>query len=304
MGRSGLWFFVSGSLFLQGCAVNSATFVTSTHVGIKADTKTEQISIGIGRADVFLGPDYPDKGTAPSAFGYLQTSGPVFSPHITQLYATGSAADAVSQPVAPPPPSPPSTPPDLSGERRPLVFGTYTNIGLKLGFVANAPSSISLGYDRQEVSVIPLQKNLTGDDKDIYAPVLASITMNVSTSTPSSSGLTLNQFFATGEAAVNLASNTQIRTSFSNAAMGQVSQAELQAATTALNQRVAAVKTYLDGTGGYATNCTALKAKPAFHAELWGVPDPCALSETAFLAELSSRPDLTSAAVDALPPTS
>src|SRR6266478_3415409 len=204
MSRGKRWSVVSAALLLQGCDINYATFVTSTHLGIKADVKTEQIAIGIGRTDVFVGPGYPEEGTAPSVFGYLKSNAQVFSPQVTQLYATGAAADAVTQQNAPSQPVN-SAPSDLSGVRRPLVFGTNTDVGLKVAFVANAPSSIDFGYNREELSIIPLQPNLAQTGKDIYAPVLAAVALNVAADTPTSSSLALGQFFATGAAAINLA---------------------------------------------------------------------------------------------------
>jgi hypothetical protein len=287
-------------LLLQGCDINYATFVTSTHLGIKADTKTEEIAIGIGRTDLFLGPGYPENGAAPSAFGHLQTNAQVFSPQVAQLYATGAAADAVTS-NNPPQPST-FTPPDLSGVRRPLIFSTNTNVGLNIGFVANAPSSFNLGYNREEFSIIPMQPSLAKGGKDVYAPVLASITLNVSSNTPTNSGLSLGQFFATGTAATNLASNPDIRKIFTAAATAQIDQASLQAAQRELNINIAKVKAYLDGNGGYAANCQRLKGHPEFHANLWA-SDPCQLSETEFINTLNTRPDLLSAAITAIPTT-
>jgi hypothetical protein len=302
MSRGKRWLVVSAALLLQGCDINYATFVTSTHLGIKADVKTEQIAIGIGRTDVFVGPGYPEKGTAPSVFGYLKSNAEVFSPQVTQLYATGAAADAVTQQNAPSQPVN-STPSDLSGVRRPLVFGTNTDIGLKVGFVANAPSIIDFGYNREELSIIPLQPNLAQTGKDIYAPVLAALTLNVAANTPTSSSLALGQFFATGTAAINLAGNDKIKKIFTEAARDQVNQASLEAARKALITRISLVQTYLDGTDGYVANCRKLKASPAFHAELWDVADPCALSETDFINKLNTRPDLTSATINAIAAT-
>lgn len=299
MGRAGPWLAAGAGLLLQGCDINYATFVTATHVGIKADAKTEQVAIGIGRTDLFVGPGYPDQGTAPSAFGYLRTNGQVFNPQVTQLYATGAAADGVTQQGQPAP----TATPVLSGTRRPLVFATNTDVGLKLGFVANLPSSIDLGYNREEVSIVPMRPVLEAGQTDVYAPVLAAVTLNVSAPNQAAAGLTIGQFFATGMAATNLAASPKIQSMFMGAAAAQISQAALEAAVSALNKRTVAVKAFLDGPGGYAPNCAKLKASPAFHPQLWPVADPCGLSETDFLATLNHRPDLASAAFDALPAT-
>jgi len=294
------WSAIATALLLQGCDINYATFVTASHLGIKADTTTEQVSIGVGRTDLFIGPGYPDIGAAPSAFGYLQTDAAVFSPKVTQLYATGAAADTVTQSATPSQTGNANTQ-DLAGSRRPLVFGTNTDVGLKLGFVANAPTSINLGYDREEVSIIPMRKSLGSSDKDTYAPVLASVALNVASTTPTGSNLALSQFFATGQAALNLAGRDEIRNVFKATAKAQVDQAALQAAVDAANGHVAAVKAYLDSAGGYPGTCTALKSRPDFHPELWKpVADPCALSETEFVKQLNLRPDITSTTLKAI----
>jgi hypothetical protein len=293
--RIGHWFVLPAALLTQGCDINYASFVTSTHIGIKADTKVEQVSIGIGRADLFVGPAYPAQGTVPSVMSSLQSDGQIISPQVTQLYATGAAADAVTQA-----PGTIATPvigdPDLSGVRRPFVFGTGTNIGLKIGFAGNLPTTFNFGYDREEFSIIPLQPTLNGTASDRFSPVLAAVKVNVQTTTVTGSGLQLGQFFATGNAAINLANRNDIRNIFGDAAKEQINQAAVQAAIIAANQDVATVKSFLDGSGGYAANCAKLKAKPAFVVRAWPVADPCALSEASFIDTLNQRPDLAGAA--------
>ena len=70
-----------------------ATFVTATNIGINADVKTQDVSIGYGRTELFTGPGYPEQGEAPRAVGYINSDLHVFQPHIRQLYATGDAAE-------------------------------------------------------------------------------------------------------------------------------------------------------------------------------------------------------------------
>ena len=117
-------------------------------------------------------------------------------------------------------------------------------IGLKLGFTDSAPSSIKFGYDRQEVSIIPLGaspadttgRNDGSKHQDIYPSVLA--TMNMDLTTPStvsgggqptsafgSTGLGVTQFFATGSAARNLAKLPAIRDSLQLMGKQQVAEA-------------------------------------------------------------------------------
>jgi len=247
------WFIVTGvPLVLLGCS-DSATFVTGTDIGITANADTQQVQIGYSRAELFQGPNYPDVGDAPEAVGFLGSDLQIFSPHIRQLYATGDAAGIVTTPtpLQPCPPtgqpaanSPPNLCPEqpatLTGERRPLVFSTGTNVGLKLGFTGNAPSSIQLGYDREELSVIPLHSTAPtagGTDKpDKYSSVLASLDMNVSAPNFLGSGLQMTQFFATGAAARNLAKNPYIQDYFQRAAVGTVNAAEVGKVAPALTQ--------------------------------------------------------------------
>ena len=80
-----------------------ATFVTSTDLGINLDATTEQLNIGYVRAELFHGPGYPSEGAAPSAVGYISSDLSPFSPKIKQLYATGTAAELVTQNQQPPP---------------------------------------------------------------------------------------------------------------------------------------------------------------------------------------------------------
>jgi hypothetical protein len=154
-----------------------ATFVTSTDLGINLDATTEQLNIGYVRAELFHGPGYPSEGAAPSAVGYISSDLSPFSPKIKQLYATGTAAELVTQNQPPPPAEERSD--TLTGQRRPFFFGTGTNIGLRVGFAGDAPTSVRFGFNREELSIIPMQRAdpLSGQP-DKYASVLAAINMN------------------------------------------------------------------------------------------------------------------------------
>ncbi|TMK29396.1 MAG: hypothetical protein E6G69_12335 [Alphaproteobacteria bacterium] len=211
-----------------------ATFVTATNIGINADVKTQDVSIGYGRTELFTGPGYPEQGEAPRAVGYINSDLHVFQPHIRQLYATGDAAELVTTTLPyPPAPSPPTEPP-YYGQRRALVFATGANVGLKLGFgagTAPVPSSIKFGYNREEASVIPLRSDVpTEQHRDRYAPVLASMDMNLGgTATPAGTNLGITQFFATGSAARNLAARDDFRQYFQFQAKEAIKSASLTA---------------------------------------------------------------------------
>lgn len=211
------------------------TFVTATNIGINADVKTQDISIGYGRTELFTGPGYPEQGEAPRAVGYINSDLHVFQPHIRQLYATGDAAELVTTARLPNPTNSGEPPePPYYGQRRALVFATGANVGLKLGFgagTAPVPSSIKFGYNREEASVIPLRSDVpTEQHRDRYAPVLASMDMNLGgTATPTSTNLGITQFFATGSAARNLAARDEFRQYFQFQAKEAIKSASLSA---------------------------------------------------------------------------
>lgn len=219
---------------ITGCS-DYATFVTSTSIGVSANVDTQQAQIGFTRAELFQGPAYPGVGDAPPAVGFLGSDLAPVSPHVRQLYATGEAAAFVTNP------DPPANCPTngqaapgqftrcpeavqiLNGERRPMVFGTGVNVGLKLGFTGNTPSKINFGYDREELSIIPLHKQAPAagsatQPSDKYSSVLASLDLNTSVTSQLGSGLQMTQFFATGAAARNLAKRDDIRGYFQAAA--------------------------------------------------------------------------------------
>ncbi|SRR6266542_5024399 len=93
---------LAACVLLAACT-DYATFVTSTDIGINLDATTEQLNIGYVRAELFHGPGYPSEGAAPSAVGYISSDLSPFSPKIKQLYATGTAAELVTQNPPPPP---------------------------------------------------------------------------------------------------------------------------------------------------------------------------------------------------------
>lgn len=213
------------ALALAGCGSNSqAVFVTSTDIGINADSATRSFNVGYDRVEAFVGPVYPDQGAAPAAFADLRSNLSPFSPKIRQVYATGQAAELVTIPADAAIPNrlnPAQQPPPMSDERRVMVFGTSSTVGAKLGFAATSvvPDSISFGYKRKEMSIIPLRsQDPKAPQQDHYAPVLASIDLDLSSASLPETDMKVAQFVATGGAAVNLAAQPEFRTLFKDKA--------------------------------------------------------------------------------------
>jgi len=250
--RTMRWLFAPTVLTcaITGCT-DRATFVTSTDIGLSANAGTQEVQIGFNRAELFQGPNYPDTGETPQVVGFMGSDLTPFAPHIRQLYATGDAADLVTAPGDLQACTTPATAvatiqynlcPQaagaLDGERRPLVFATDTNLGFKIGFTSGAPSSIKFGYNREEISIIPLhsQNPVANLAQDKYTPVLASIEVNGTTASFQSTDLKSTQFFATGSAARNLAKNTQIRSLFEQIAQSSVNASLVSASQSAITQ--------------------------------------------------------------------
>jgi hypothetical protein len=275
-------------VLLPACT-DYATFVTSTDIGISADVNTQELHLGYVRTELFVGPGYPEYGAAPAAVGYLGSNLSVFSPKIKQLYATGDAAETVTQdqrqgadqqamqiqsqaaalaaaairadnPQGPPPGT-------LAGQRRPLVFGTGSNIGVQLGFTGGTPSKVKFGYNREELSIIPFRAQTpTTQSPDKYAPVLAAIDMDLSTPNLPETELVLTQFFATGAAAQNLAKRDDIRGYFHAQAEHAVKQAAIVEARKMVTRRDTArdaIAAYLEKATDFAAARNELLARTA-----------------------------------------
>lgn len=190
-------FAVLLALLTAGCSsTDKVSFVTSTVVGLDADSRTQSTSIGYGRLEGVFGPAYQE-GALPPVFAKLESNLNVFRPEIRQLYATGDAARIVAGGQA-------VDANALKGSRRSMFFGTATFFGLQLGFGPAGPQSGTLGYKRIEYSRIPVLTRAQGPD--IYPPVLASIKIGPQVGrTIQDTGMALDQFFATGDAAEALA---------------------------------------------------------------------------------------------------
>lgn len=211
---------------LTGCAnPDSVLFVTDSTIGIDVDNKPPTASIAYDRIEGYIGPRYQN-GAVPPVVGSIETGGSVFDPKIRQVYATGAAAvKAVGTTNAP------DGPTVLSGDptqKRLVFFGTTTTLGLKVGFSGDGyPDSLTFGYKRKEFSFIPLGSQvIDGVTTDVYPSVLASIDTTTTATSLKGTGLTNKQFFATGQAAETLATNSSVADAFKKISKDTVTAVE------------------------------------------------------------------------------
>lgn len=211
------------TLALSACGVNEAIFVTTTNIGINAETTPPNLSIAYNRSEGFIGPSDAD-GNMPPVVGRIASNLSVFSPKIDQVYATGDAAldatipdgltDAAKAAFA-------ARQADVSkkqinevgDQRRVAAFAVSSTTGLRLSFSPETIiDSVIFGYKRKEASYLPL---INKDGKAKYPSTLGALSLAVSIdgqATPFT-GVEqgMSQFFATGSAARNLAIQPQIR---------------------------------------------------------------------------------------------
>ncbi len=219
------------ALAVSGCAsTDKVVFVTSTSIGINVDNTPPTASIAYDRTEGFIGPRYPNGGI-PAVVASIKTGGSVFNPKIRQVYATGAAAVAATG-------NPPLDSLPLEGSRddaRLVFFGTTTTLGLKASFSENPiPDSVVIGYKRKEFSVIPIaSRTVDGKASHVYPSVFGSIDSTIESRELEKTGLSVQQFFATGTAAEALAGSEAgavLKRVAINAMTGTLSAEELQIA--------------------------------------------------------------------------
>lgn len=189
-----------------GCQyTDRLTFTTSTELAASADPATGQLNIGYDRSEMVIAPNNPATGDMPSVVASLKSNGSPFSPRVEQVFATGKAADAAANSIGgviQPFSVEAATLPEQE-ERRVVVFGTSTNVGLNASFAGEGLPSVVFGYKRRESAVIPMSEEATDVKKT--SSVLAAISVGANVSTVNESDLTVEQFMATGAAAEKLA---------------------------------------------------------------------------------------------------
>ena len=228
-------------LLLTACASPSDTvyFITKTSTSIvDADTVPAGISIGYDRVEGYAGPRYEDGSVFPVASS-IESKGSGPGREVRQAFATGNAALIVTQQVNKGGEVGAKQQDTTSGvntntftntltntneqvpkpERKAVFFGTTTSVGLTLGFAATGPvpNAFTLGYKRKELAVIPV------DQHKQNTSVLGSFTNNSGVAAAPEGAASaarptlrfdVQQYFATGTAAENLAGLKSIRDQF------------------------------------------------------------------------------------------
>lgn len=227
-------------IFVSGCASpkESVTFVTKTSLSlVDADAAPAGISVAFDRVEGYLGPRYAD-GTVFPVASAVESRGKGFNREIRQIYATGEAARIVTTPKTTTTIAAPAaatavvaTPSGRTGaassaaDNKVLFFGTGTTVGLKLGFAAGTPvpESLTLGYKRKEMSVIPVDP---GREPSVLGTFNNAAGADTSGASRPSANFDVEQYFATGIAATNLAGNERVREAFSKTAEKALSEVE------------------------------------------------------------------------------
>jgi hypothetical protein len=232
---------------LCGCATprDAAFFVTKSSTSIvDADTTPATLSLGYDRIEGYAGPRFTDGSVFPVASA-IESRGSGINREIRQVFVAGKAAliatagtAAEGRPQMEPRPEKPSLAATVETKTQPpatedtsgkvMLFGTGTTIGVKLGFAEGTPipNSFTLGYRRKEAAVIPVAQGL------LETSALGSIGNQTETTAAagaarSTTGFDVQQFFATGNAAENLAALGSIKSRFADTAEKAIGNVEM-----------------------------------------------------------------------------
>lgn len=213
---------------LGACATprDAAFFITKTSTAIvDADSTPASFSIGYDRLEGYAGPRFDDGSVFPVASA-IESRGRGIDREIRQNFVAGRAAliategtDTVAPAAAGANKASGGTEQPDDTQRKAMLLGTGTSIGIRIGFVEGTPvpNSFTLGYRRKEVAVIPVTKG------QLDTSALGSLSNQTDTSVDgeaarSRTGFGVQQYFATGRAAENLAGLKSIRARFTDAA--------------------------------------------------------------------------------------
>ena len=246
----GVLIFISTQIQACGIGYNSLLFATKSNVGVDIDTAPPTAEISISRTEGVIEPQFENGKTLPvmAHFSSKVNGLERFMFGVNSAFSTGASAAALSKfysvkgnktqddlnwkglnlsqkPKRIPwfGDEPEEIPHLEEGLVRPVYFGTHSVFGIKIewkGTTGQYPSSIKVGYNRSELAWAPisLEKNTDADSSTypvkVNAPSLLAL-LNTDSSwgmfNDDSNKLLYTQFFATGEAATELALKEDIR---------------------------------------------------------------------------------------------
>lgn len=254
------------ALTLGACASprENAIFVTKTSLSvIDMESMPVSVTVAFDRTEGYIGPRF-NNGKVYPVVGYLEATGRGLSRDVKQTYATGCAAKMLTKQEAPKAPDCNHNAPPATQEKQPeqpvMFFATSTTLGLKIALQAASvtPESFTFGYKRKEASIIPVDEtrqpsvlaslDTTGaavirvnapssTDAKASAPVANS--NSPTEDAPNPAFFTLTQFFATGEAAEQLALSKDVRDTFKARAETAVGEVQIYKNTQGEQGRIA-----------------------------------------------------------------
>lgn len=205
---------LSAALSLSACAPpkDRVIFVTNTSLGIHTDQALPKFTVAYDRTEGVIGPTQPD-GNMPGVYAGIQSNGLLFGRKVKQVFATGLAAESITDSnnaQAPTCPTGARCDPPVG---RIGFFGTDTLVGFKIGYSVEAPDrlipvTLHFGVKRREFSSLPLH------DTNGFRTYPSTIAMldNSGSAAAGAAKFDLVQFFAAGKPAENLAANTAFKT--------------------------------------------------------------------------------------------
>jgi hypothetical protein len=222
---------------LGGCAgYNTVMFATKSNVGLDVDTKTPTAEITVARKEFVAEPAFEGGQTPPVMASFKPHAGFTggfqnFFVGVDQTFAGGDAAVIMSTLYGKPDgiwdsnkfssTLNLSTPPNAKGETRPFIFTTDTLLGVKVvwsGTSGQFPDSVKIGYNRKEFAWAPLMMHTSTVGQETSAQIsmpafLATIEskMQVNNGANGTNDISALQYFATGDAARQLALKQQVR---------------------------------------------------------------------------------------------
>lgn len=230
MSRTLLIAGLAAALALAGCASvdTHATFVTRTSLAlVDVDSAPSGVSFGYQRTEGYLGPRLKD-GSAVPVVGFIRTNGSLLGRSLQQVYATGCAAEVVTQAAtaASAPAASACTRTTLKDEKtRPMLFATGTTLGVGFSLGEGNAPSLTLGYRRKEASIIPVDP---GAMPSVLATHGNEVQADMAGGRPKGE-IGIAQYFATGRAADALAGRSEVAELFrasTDSALGAYRQQE------------------------------------------------------------------------------